>query len=81
MDTQYPELYLDIVTQEITSDMKSKNRLWVILAAFMVLLLAACLLPPLPWSRTRPSRITGANSISSFSMTNSNALTTAAPSK
>ena len=61
--------------------MNNKHKLWGVVIAFIALLLAACLLPPLPRSKARGSRITGVNNLSSFSTTGTNALATAAPSK
>jgi len=63
--------------------MKSKKPHCTILAlvAFIALLLAAYVLPPLPKPKARASRITTVNNISSFSMTSTNALATVAPSK
>ena len=61
--------------------MKNKNALRGVLVAFIALLLATCVLPPLPRSKARPSHVTAVNNISSFSMTITNALPTAAPGK
>ena len=61
--------------------MKNKNRCWGILIALMVLVLVACLLPPLSKPKARPSRIAGVNNISSFSITSTNGVTTTTPSK
>jgi hypothetical protein len=49
--------------------MKSKSRLWGVLVAFIALLLATCLLPPLPPSKARASRIQAENRIANFSAT------------
>jgi hypothetical protein len=49
--------------------MKNKHKLWGVLVAFMVLLLAACLLPPLPRSKARGSRIQTVNHVASVSLT------------
>ena len=63
--------------------MKNKKTRWGVLAlvAFIALLLAAYVLPPLSKPKARASRITRVNNISSFSMTSTNALAAAAPSK
>jgi len=62
-------------------NMKSKNAVWGILVAVIALLLAACLLPPIPRFKARASRVTGVNNISSFSATGTNGLSTVTPSK
>jgi len=63
--------------------MKSKKTHWAILAlvAFTALILAAYVLPPLPKTKARASRITTVNNISSFSKTSANAPATVTPSK
>ncbi len=49
--------------------MKSPNKPWGVLVAFLALLLAACLLPPLPRPKTRGSRIQTVNNVASVSLT------------
>ena len=60
--------------------MDNKRIHWAVLAliAFMVLLLAGLLLPPLPKAKARPSRIQAVNNIASVSITmpSTNALPT-----
>ena len=49
--------------------MKNKSRLWGFLIAFIALLLATCLLPPLSKPKARPSRIQTVNYVASVSFT------------
>jgi len=63
--------------------MKKKKTHWVVLAAvaLVVLLLAAYILPPLPKPQAQESRVTGVNHLASISITTTNTLATATPSK
>jgi hypothetical protein len=49
--------------------MRNKHKLWGVLVAFIALLLAACLLPPLPRSKARGSRIQSVNQVARVSRT------------
>lgn len=50
-------------------NMKNKNRRWGVLVAFIALLLAAYLLPPLPKPKARALRIQTVNHVASISIT------------